>query len=105
MMLLMLLTSCLEPPTIADQEQLSSVFVYETINGKEYISVEKSKCLSRTYRISKEMVGAIDKNIKLNIKECDRVTGYAPSEYVTLASFMENLRIYLNAQEDELTDE
>ena len=92
---LTLLTNCLNPPVIADQEQLSTQFVYETIDGKEYISVEKSKCLARTYRITLDMVGAIDKNIKLNIKECDKVVGYASSEYVTLASFMENLRIYL----------
>jgi len=99
MTLLILLTSCLDPPEIADQEQLGTVFSYVTIDGVEYIDIDKSYCTARTYRITKASVGAINKAIKLNIKECDRMTGYAPSEYVTLATFMESLRLYLNDQE------
>ena len=98
MMLLMALTGCLNPdsyPRIENQEQLSPFFVYETINGKEYISIEKSKCLSRTYKISKEFIGAIDKAVKLNIKECQKVVGYSPKEYGVFATWLENFRHWL----------
>lgn len=97
MMLLMIFQSCRNNsyPTIQNQEQLSNFFVYETINGKEYISVENSKCLSRTYKISKEYVGAVDRAIKLNIKECQKIIGYSPKEYGIFATWMENFRVWL----------
>ena len=97
MMLLIVLISCRNRyPTIQDQEQLSPVFNYITIDGKQYIDVESSKCLSRTYRIDKRYVGAINQAIMLDIRECDRVIGYAPREYATFASFLENMRRWLN---------
>lgn len=95
--LLMTLIGCRNNyPTIQDQEQLSPVFNYITIDGKEYIDLESSRCLSRTYRVDRRYVGAINQTIMLDIKECDRVIGYAPREYATFASFLENMRRWLN---------
>lgn len=97
MMLLTILASCRNNyPEIADQEQLSPVFSYVEIDGKKYIDIETSKCLSRTYRITKRYVGAIDNAIMLDIRECNKVVGYAPREYVIFASFLENMRRWLN---------
>ena len=96
--LVICLNSCRNPnsyPRIDDQEQLSPVLRIETINEKDYISIENSYCLSRTYRISKEYVGAIDKAIKLHIMECNKVIGRAPSEYGVFATWLENFRHWL----------
>lgn len=100
MILLTVLTSCLnrqgqKRPLINNLEQLSPVFKYVEIDGKEYISLEDSKCLSRTYKISREYVGGIDKPIKLDIKECHKMVGYAPREYGVFATWLENMRVWL----------
>jgi len=95
---LICLSSCKDPngyPRIQDQEQLSPYFVYETIDGKEYISIEKSKCNSRTYRITKHSIGPIDKAIGLNIKECQKIVGYSPKEYIVFADWLEDFRLWL----------
>lgn len=95
MMLATALTSCRDPdgyPRIENQEQLSPFFVY-TENGN--IDVKKSKCFSRTYKISKEFVGAIDKHIKLDIRECNKIVGYSPVEYGVFSTWLENFRHWL----------
>ena len=97
-LLVVCLNSCKDPsgyPRIQDQEQLSPSFVYETIEGKEYISIEKSKCNSRTYRITKGFIGPIDKAVGLNIKECQKIIGKAPSEYNVFFNWLEDFRLWL----------
>jgi len=92
------LSGCLNPnsyPRISDQEQLSPNFVYVKIDGKEYIDVEKSVCFSRVYRIAKGYIGSVGNEMDLNIKECNKVIGYAPSEYGVFATWMENFRHWL----------
>lgn len=98
MMLATLLSSCRNPnsyPRIENQEQLSPYFVTEEVNGKQYISIEKSKCFSRTYKISKEFIGPIDKAIELDIRECHKVVGYSPREYGVFSTWLENMRHWL----------
>lgn len=97
MILLMSLANCRNNnhPTINNQEQLSPVFEYVIVDGKEYIDIESSRCNSRTYKISKEFVGPIDKAVKLNIKECNKIIGRATKEYATFATFLENMRRWL----------
>jgi hypothetical protein len=102
-MLGILLASCRNPngyPKISDQEQLSPFFVVETINGKDYISIEKSKCLARNYRITKGYIGPISDAIDLHIFECNKVIGYSPKEYGVFATWMENFRNWLLDEEN-----
>lgn len=82
-------------PRIGDQEQLSPFFEYINVDGTLYIDIERSRCLSRTYRISKGFVGSIDKAISLDIKECHKVVGYSPKEYGVFATWLENFRNWL----------
>lgn len=92
------LVSCKSPdsyPRIADQEQLSPVFAYIEINGKQYIDLESSYCLMRIYRITKGYVGPTTQAVELHISECNKVIGYAPTEYGVFATWLENLRIWL----------
>lgn len=95
---LICLSSCKDPsgyPRIQDQEQLSPSFVYVTIAEEEYISIKKSKCNSRTYRISKGFIGPIDSAVGLNIKECQKIVGRAPREYVVFFNWLESFRLWL----------
>jgi hypothetical protein len=100
-LILICLSSCKNPnsyPKINDQEQLSPFFVYKNINGKLYISVEDSVCLSRVYRISKGFIGPISEAIELDIRECNKSIGYAPREYGVFSTWMENFRFWLLEQ-------
>jgi uncharacterized membrane protein len=95
---LIFLNSCRDPnsyPKIVDQEQLTPIFELIIVDGVEYINPRESYCLSRVYRIGKGYLGPISEAIKLNIKECDRVIGYAPSEYNVFATWLENFRHWL----------
>jgi len=92
------LINCRNPdsyPKIPDQEQLTPFFSYIEVDGKTYIDMEKSVCLSRVYRISKGSIGPINEAIDLDIRECNKVIGYSPKEYGTFATWLENFRIWL----------
>lgn len=82
-------------PIIQNQEQLSPIFQYVDIDGVEYISIEESVCASRTYKIAREYIGVVNKPLRLNIKECNKVVGYSPSEYGVFATWLENMRVWL----------
>lgn len=93
------LSSCRDDyPIIQDQEQLS-IFIPEAIDieGKKYLEVEKIGCFAKTYRISKEFIGAIDRPISIDYKECNKMIGYAPQEYSEFASWLVNFRNWLLA--------
>lgn len=98
LILLTVITSCRNPdgyPRISDQEQLSPNFHYVEIDGKGYIDVEKSHCLSRIYRYSKGYIGPIGLAIEIPIQECQKVIGKAPREYAVFATWLEDFRIWL----------
>ena len=85
-------------PRIEDQEQLSPAFYYTEIDGRMYIDVERSRCNSRIYRISKEYVGQVGDSVLLDIRECDRIIGYsADVEYPAFATWLESMRQWLLA--------
>jgi len=97
MSLLILSISCRRNnyPTISNQEQLSPVFEYVIIGEKEYIDIERSRCNSRNYKISKEFIGPTNRAISLNIKECNKIIGRAPKEYAVFATWLDNFRRWL----------
>lgn len=96
MLLGMLLINCLSCShktyyKIKDQVQLSPSFVYVKINGKEYISIERSKCFARNYRISHKYIGPIGQTIPdKNIKQCNKIMGYAPKQYAAMSDMTVN---------------
>lgn len=102
MMLGMLIISCRnrygqeQPPNPNDQEQLS-VFLADTveIDGKLYVPLDGSGCISRNYRIDDGYIGPISESIVLDLRECHKVVGYLPSEYGVLTTWMENMRVWL----------
>ena len=102
MMLLTLSMSCRnrhgqsQPNDIQDQEQLS-VYLADPveIEGKFYIPLDGSGCISRNYRITDGYIGPISDRIILDLRECHKVIGYSPSEYGALATWMENMRVWL----------
>lgn len=93
-------TGCKNPnsyPKINDQEQLSPVMSTPVeINGKMYIPVEESYCLSRTYRIQEGYIGPVGRVLELGIEECNKIIGRAPREYGVYATWLENMRVWLN---------
>ena len=103
MMLMILSAGCrnLDPnsyPRLDIQEQLSPAFAYIEINGVKYIDMNKSRCLSRLYRVDREMVGPVNQEVFiLPIEECNRMIGYAPSEYGSFATWLESMRKWLLA--------
>ena len=102
--LLMTLIACPSIPTVRDTEQRSPVFVYVEIDGKEYIDVESSMCLSRQYRFNSEMVGPVTKSIAKSIKECDRVIGWHSSvEYPLVYRYWDEIRVALKHPRKEST--
>lgn len=102
MMLLTLIQSCRnrngqeQPKELEDREQLS-VYLADAIeiDNKLYIPLEGSGCFSRNYRIDNGFVGPISEEITLDIRECHKIVGFAPSEYGNLATWLENMRIWL----------
>lgn len=82
-------------PEINDLEQMTPIFKLVEVDGKEYISIEESVCLSRIFRHSKGYVGPIKGRIQLNILECHKMIGYAPDEYKVLVTWLENFRHWL----------
>jgi hypothetical protein len=97
-LLVSFLSSCKSPnsyPRIQDQEQLSPHFEYVTVNNIVYISIDKSSCNSRTYRISKHSIGPINKAIKLDIRECQKLVGRSPNEYTIFFNWLESFRVWL----------
>lgn len=99
MLIVSCLSSCVNPnsyPRIKDQEQLSPFLAPAVeIEGKLYIPVKKSVCLSRVYRISKGFVGSIGRELDLDIYECNKIIGRAPAEYGVFATWLENFRNWL----------
>lgn len=94
------MTSCrrddLLEPKMEDISQLSPVFIYEVIDGKRYISVEKSRCLSRKYRHNRDFIGPITETASFAISRCDRSIGYDPIDYVKLHNYKEAVRSLIN---------
>lgn len=83
-------------PRINTQEQLSPVFSVVEIDEKEYIDIESSKCLSRNYQINRDVIGPVDDTVLvMDIRECDRMIGYAPQEYATFTTWLESMRQWL----------
>lgn len=89
------LSGCKSYPKLTDQQQKSPVFVYVTINGKEYISVEYSTCYSRLYHIGKDFIGPLEHVSNRSIKECDRIVGRSAIDYTTYTSWLEDMRIWI----------
>ncbi len=85
-----------QPKTPNDQEQLS-VFLAEhvEIDGKLYIPLDGSGCISRNYRVERGYIGPISESIVLDLRECHKVIGYSPAEYGVLTTWMENMRVWL----------
>ena len=99
MTLMTLIQSCRNPdsyPKLEDQEQLSPYLANVVeIDGEEYIPLKGSYCFSRVYRISKGSIGPINEAINLDIRECHKIVGRAPSEYGVFATWLENFRVWL----------
>jgi hypothetical protein len=96
--LLILLQSCHSIPDNVSK-QCSPVFVYDNI-GK--ILEDKSACLCRTYKFSKDYVGAEVGQVEFKpLVTCDRVVGWTPDEYVKVASYWEAVRSYFDDKTEE----
>jgi len=98
--LLTLLINCrnrrgVERPELARQEQKSPYFAVISFNGRNYIDIDKSYCLSRVYEISDSHIGSTSDVIKLPIAECHKIIGYSPSEYGVLTSWLVNMKGWL----------
>ena len=90
-------------PKIQDITQLSPVFIYEVIDGKRYISIEKSRCLSRKYRHNRDFIGPITETVSLHITRCDRSVGYDPIDYVKLHNYKDAVRTQINLNTEPST--
>ena len=97
-LILICLSSCNRnnAPKINDQEQLSPILADAVeIDGEMYIPVKESYCLSRKYRINKGYIGPVGRVLDLDIYECQKIIGRAPSEYGVFVTWMENVRVWL----------
>lgn len=99
---LILLVSCTSTitgnkPEIEDLPQCSPIFRYETLDNKEYISLEKSYCLCGRYRFTQNYVGPVGDSWIENIKSCHKVIGWKPKEYGEVSGFWQEVRIEIEA--------
>ena len=98
------LTSCRvsrdNMPKIEDVKQLSPYFHYVTIDGKEYIDVQKSVCFSRDYRHTIDYVGPVGAYESLNIKKCNKVVGYSPVNYTKVFNYQDYVRFLIKINLD-----
>lgn len=93
LLILLILVSCQSVPTSIETNQCSPIHRYvKDSDNVEWINVSKSYCLCRKYRFSVESVGPIGGSWRLPLKECDKVIGWAPSEYVTVREYWESVR-------------
>jgi hypothetical protein len=104
----MLLSCCrphrTPPPEGVDYflgEQISPELFYEVVelsDGtlKEVISIEKSVCRSRGYKIGREYIGPAGVVVPLNIKQCNLMFGYSPNEYLRSVNFMKWVKSEIN---------
>ena len=95
---LMLLMTCLSGCSniaIRDLPQLNIrlVFDFDPVSGRRYLNEKDSVCFVRSYRHSKEFIGPINKNKEIPLMDCNKMTGYAPSDYVDLSVFKEEVRL------------
>jgi hypothetical protein len=90
--LLFLLTSCGNAPTIQPTNQCSAVFKF-TETGD--ISSKESYCICRKYVFTIERVGPEGGSFKEPIQSCDKLVGWKPKEYSIVAEYWEALREYI----------
>jgi hypothetical protein len=112
-LLILLLGICLSscrttPPENRDYfegEQISPEFILETVqladgSTKQFISIEKSKCRARKYKLSKEYIGASGVVTIKPISECNLMMGYSPKEYLRQVNFMKWVQNEINMEEN-----
>jgi hypothetical protein len=92
------LTSCRWAPRDFVGYQCSPVFAYEDIAGKQFISVDDSKCFCRKYRVSQAYIGPLAEAVNEPLSRCDKIIGYSPVEYTDLTNLMEWVRVRLNSR-------
>ena len=109
MTLLGTLLSCNDLPKEYFQgEQCSPEFkIIQDIEGKEWVDVEQSVCRCRTSRISRDMVGPVDRKvIRKRLSSCNLLKGYSPKEDTRLVNFLEWVRMNIESKttsEDSLS--
>lgn len=84
-------------PQIEDLPQCSPIFRYETIDSREYISIEKSYCICGKYRFTEQYVGAVGESWIEPIKNCHKVIGWKVKEYGEVSNFWQQVRIEIEA--------
>jgi len=82
-------------PKLEPQEQKSPIFVLIEIDGKSYIDIQESYCLSRSYDISRDRVGPVSDPVFLGILECEKIVGRSPEEYGVFATWLDDMRHWL----------
>ena len=96
---LIFLSSC--TTSDIDFKQRSAYFVYVTIDGKEYISVEESACFVRDYHKGIDYIGPKPGEVSEEpIKECDRMIGSNPEDYGRNLVFEEEIRRKLSKRSE-----
>lgn len=99
------LDGCRSTPQEFVGRQCSPVFFYEDIAGVQYINIERSTCLCRDYKVSKDYIGPISSPEIESIGECNKIVGYSPKEYVALTNLLEYVRGEINARPEVVTPE
>lgn len=99
------LEGCRTQPVEFVGKQCSPVFFYEDIAGVQYINIERSSCLCRTYKVSKDYIGPISNTEIESIDVCNKIIGYSPKEYVALTNLLEYVRGEINSRPEVVTPE
>ena len=93
------LSGCQSRPDALIENQKFVAFHFVEINGKKFIDPDLSLCLEREYKYSLGHLGALEKFREIPFHECDRLTGYAPLDYVEVHKFLDWVREEINRYE------
>lgn len=71
---------------------------YES-EGKKLVDPDLSFCAVRDYKYSIHFIGPLNKFQNVALENCDKMTGNAPTDYVHIVNFQEEVRREIESHE------